>query len=101
MIYFGQDGDLVVGKFAEFGCVLELLDVHYLHCKDLLVFAVLCLVYVAVLALTDLLEKDVVLYYLVHSPFCKINIKSHINTFLTPFYQNDNITLFVWVLSAI
>ena len=76
MIYFGQDGDLVVGKFAQFGRVLELLDVHHLHCEDLLVFAVLGLVDVAVLTLTDLLEKDVVLYYLVHLTYCKININT-------------------------
>lgn len=66
VVYFGQDGDLVVGELAQFGRVLELLDVHHLHCEDLLVFAVLCLVDVAVLALADLLEQDVVLYYLVH-----------------------------------
>lgn len=46
--------------------MFELLDVHHFDCEDLLVFAVLCLVDVAVLTLADLLEEDVVLYYLVH-----------------------------------
>jgi hypothetical protein len=98
VVYFGQDGDLVVGELAQLGRLLELLDVHHLHCEDLLVFAVLCLVDVAVLPLADLLEQDVVFYYLVHLSLpCTINIKNSKLTLLIPYYQIYHFSLF-WVV---
>jgi hypothetical protein len=66
VVYLGEDGDLVVGELAQLGSVLEFLDVHHLDCENLLVFSILGLVYVAVLALAYLLEKHVILNYLVH-----------------------------------
>lgn len=67
MVDFAEDGDLVIGELAQFGCMFEFLHVHDLHCKHSLCLAVLCLVDVAVLPLTYLFKQNVILNNLVHS----------------------------------
>lgn len=66
VVYLREDSDLVIGEFAEFGCVLKFLYVHDLHSVDLLVFPILSFVDVSVLALSDFLEENVILNNLVH-----------------------------------
>lgn len=66
VVDLGKDGDLVVGELAELGSVLELFDVHDLDCVVLFGLPIFGLVDVSVLPLPDFLQKDVVLYDLVH-----------------------------------
>ena len=66
MVDFAEDGDLVIGELAQFGCMFEFLHVHDLHCKHSLCLAVLCLVDVAVLARPYLLLEDVIFDYFIH-----------------------------------
>lgn len=66
MAYFGQDGDLVVREFAQFGRVLELVNAHDLDCKYLFGLSVFCPIHISVLTLANTLHQNIVLHNLVH-----------------------------------
>ena len=66
VVDFGENGDFVVGEFAEFGRVLELLHVHHFDRVDVFVPAVLGPVDVPVLPLAHVLLQHVVFDHLVH-----------------------------------
>ena len=67
MADLGQNIDLVVGKFAELGGVLELLHAHHLDCEELASGAMFGSVNVAVLAFPDAFHQHIILYHFIHS----------------------------------
>ena len=66
MVYFSEDGDLVVGELLEFGCLFELVQIHDFDSKETWLCFMFGFVYISVLTRAYLLFKDVVLDNLVH-----------------------------------
>lgn len=66
VVDLGENSDLVVGEFAQFGSVFELFYVHDFDCKESLGLAVLSLVDISILTLSDLLDQHVVFDNFVH-----------------------------------
>ena len=63
---FGENGDLVIGEFTQFGSMLEFFHVHHLYCKVLVRLSILGLVDITVLTLSYFLEQHIIFNHLVH-----------------------------------
>ena len=67
MVDFSEDGDLIVGKLLEFGCLFEFIQIHNLNSKETWFCFMFSFVYITILTWTYLLFENVVLDNFVHS----------------------------------
>ena len=67
MVDFSEDGDLVISKLLEFGCLFEFIQIHNLDSKETWFCFMFSFVNITILTRTYLLFEDVVLDNFVHS----------------------------------